>query len=262
MLGIRRFRYIGIALALVLTASACGGGEDGADNPTTTTTTTAPSSGADDGGAADTTTTTMEPVSGDSGSTYCERVREAEASNETPLDFSFFGKSPEELEAQFARNLAIFEEWRDIAPPEIEDDAELVFNFYRTFVERGNELQWDLEAMADDETFNSGFDDAALDAASVNLENHSRDVCGVDFGSTADPGPDLLPGGGDDDNPIATALEAFQLPADLFSEEDIQCMRDELGAEFEAKIDADWVPSTDDIALILAAVDECGIALG
>ena len=166
MLGIRRFRYIGVALALALTASACGGGEDGADSPTTTTTTTtAPSSGGDGGGAADTTTTTMEPASGDSGSTYCERVREAEASNETPLYFSFFGRSAEELEAQFARKLAIFEEWRDLAPPEFDDDAEIVLNFYRTFVERGNELVWDLQAMADDEVFNSGFDDAALDAA-------------------------------------------------------------------------------------------------
>lgn len=260
MLVFRRFRFFGIVLALALIASACGGSEDGAESPATTTT-TAPSAGGTDGAAA-TTTTTVESVSGDSGSTYCERVREAEASNETPLDFSFFGRSAEELEAQFSANLAVFEQWRDIAPSEIKDDANLVFDFYRTFVDRGNELNWDLEAMADDEVFNAGFDDAALDAAAVNIENYTRDVCGVDFNSTSDPGLGLPPGGGDDDDPITAALNAFQLPADLFSAEDIQCLRDELGAEFEAKIDADWVPSTDDIALILAAVDACGIALG
>ena len=147
-----------------------------------------------------------------------------------------------------------------IAPSEIKDDANLVFDAYRTFVERGNELNWDLEAMADDEVFNNGFDDAALETATDNLENYTSDVCGVDLDEDSDP--DLPPAGGDDDDPITAVLEAFQLPADLFSAEDIQCMRDELGAEFEAKIDADWVPSTDDIALILAAVDACGIALG
>jgi len=258
MLVFRRFRFIGVALALLLIASACGGGEDGADSPATTT--TAPSAGGTDGAAA-TTTTTMKPVSGDSGSTFCERVREAAASNESPLDFDFFSLSPEEIEAQFSARLAVLEQWRDLAPSEIKDDADLVFDAYRTFVDRGNELNWDLEAMADDEVFNDDFDDAALDTASENLENYTLEVCGVDLNADAD-GPGLPPAGGDEDDPITAVLEAFQLPADLFSAEDIQCMRDELGAEFEAKIDADWTPSTDDIALILAAVDACGITLG
>jgi hypothetical protein len=257
MLGIRRFRYIGVALALVLTASACGGGEDGTDSPTTTTT-TAPSSGGNDGGAADTTTTTVEPASGDSGSTYCDRVREAEASDESPLDFSFFGKSPEELEAQFARNLAIFEEWRDIAPPEIEDDAELVFNFYRTFVERGNELQWDLEAMADDEVFNSGFDDAALDAASVNLENHSRDVCGVDLNSTSDPGPGT---GNENDGTLASLLNTLgiPIPLDFLSEDDLECMTTALEPLLTADIGPGYVPTDADLQVIADALEECEI---
>ena len=116
--------------------------------------------------------------------------------------------------------------------------------------------------MADDEVFNAGFDDAALDAAAANIENYTRDVCGVDLDEDSDPDPPPAGGDDDDEDPITAVLNAFQLPADLFSAEDIQCLRDELGAEFEAKIDADWVPSTDDIALILAAVDACGIALG
>jgi hypothetical protein len=264
MSGFRRFRFITVLMALALVAGACGGDDSGGDAAATTTTTTASGGGGGgDGGAADTTTTTTEaePVSGDSGSAYCERVRQAEASDESPLDFSFFGKSSDELEAQFETNIQVFEEWRSIAPPEIKEDADVVFDFYRTFVDRGNELEWSLEAMADDEVFNTGFDNPALDTASVNIENYSRDVCGVDFGATADPGAGPPPADVGDD-PISAALNAFNLPADLLSEENIQCLRDELGPEFEASITADWVPTTEDIALILAAVDACGITLG
>ena len=255
----RRFRFIGVVLAVALIASACGGGGDDTSADPTTTTTAAP--GGDGGtGASDTTTTTMEPVSGDSGSTYCERVREAEASDETPLDFNLFGLSTEELEAQFARNLAVFEEWRSIAPPEIKADADIVFDFYRTFVERGNELGWDLEAMADDEVFNSGFDDPALDTASVNLENHSRDVCGVDFTSSSSDGPPPPADGGDDS--VAILLSSFGIPAGLLSEDDIECLREELGPEFEEKITPDYVLTTEDTLLIVGAVDTCEIGLG
>jgi hypothetical protein len=249
-----------VALALALIASACGGGEDDAESATTTT--TAAPAGGSDGGAADATTTTTEPVSGDSGSTYCERVRQAEASNETPLDFSFFGKTAAELEAQFARNLAVFEEWRDLAPREIEADAEVVLNFYRTFVERGNELGWDLEAMADDEAFTAGFDDPVLDTATTNLDNHSREVCGVDIAdSVADPGPTPgLPTDGDD--PVTILLSTFGIPAGLIAEEAIECLREELGPEFEAKITPDYELTTDDTLLLVAAVDACEIGLG
>jgi hypothetical protein len=250
-------------MVLALVASACGGGGEDSGGDATTTTTTA--AGASDGGnvAADTTTTTeAEPVSSDSTSSYCERVREAEASNESPLDSSFIGKSSEELEAQFEANIKIFESWRSIAPNELKDDADIVFDFYRKLVDRGNELEWNLQAMADDEAFNDGFANPALDAATKNLEDYSRDVCGVDFNSTADPGPGLPPAGDPGDDPIAIALNAFNLPAGLFSEESIECLRTEVGPEFEASIGPDWTPTTEEITMLLAAVDACGIALG
>ena len=260
MFVFRRFRLIAAILALALVAGACGGDDSGGDAATTFT--TASSAGGGDDGAADTTTTTeAEPISGDSGSTYCERVRQAEASDETPLDFSFFGKSSDQLEAQFETNIKVFEEWRSIAPPEIKDDADVVFDFYRTFVDRGNELEWDLEAMADDDVFNAGFDNPALDTASVNLENYSRDVCGVDFSSTADPASGPPPADVGDD-PIANALNAFNLPADLLSEDNVECLRDELGPEFEAGIEPGWSPSPEEITVLLAAIDTCGITLG
>ena len=258
MLVFRRFRLIAAILALTLVAGACGGDDSGEDTATTTTT----AAGGGDGAAdATTTTTEAEPVSGDSGSTYCERVRQAEASDETPLDFSFFGMSADELKAQFEANIKVFEEWRSIAPPEIKEDADVVFDFYRKFVDRGNELEWNLEAMADDEVFNSGFDTPALDSAAVNLENYTRDVCGVDLNSSADPGSGPPPADVGDD-PIATALNAFNLPADLLSEDNIECLRDELGPEFEAGIEPGWTPSAEEIPVLIAAINTCGITLG
>jgi hypothetical protein len=263
MFMIRRFRLIAVLMALSLVASACGGSEEDSGGDATTTTTTA--AGGSDGGnvAADTTTTTRaEPASGDSESTYCERVREADSSEESPLDFSFFGKSSDELEAQFAANIKIFEDWRSIAPDEIKDDADVVFDFYQKFVDRGNELEWDLQAMAEDEVFNTGFDDPALDTAARNLDNYSRDVCGVDSTLTADPGPGLPPPADPGDDPIAIALNAFNLPAGLFSEESIECLRTEVGPEFEANIGPNWTPTTEEITVLLAAVEACGITLG
>lgn len=256
MFVFRRFRFIAVLIALALIAGACGGDDSGGD---ATTTTTASSGGGDGAAAATTTTTEAEPVSGDSGSTYCDRVRQAEASSDSPLDFSFFGKSAEELEAQFAANLAIFETWVDIAPSEIEDDAEIVFQFYRKFVERGNELEWNLEAMADDEVFNAGFDDPALDTAAVNIENYSRDVCGVDFGTTGSGATPPPASGGDSDDAVSILLSSFGIPAGLISEDDIACLRGELGEEFEAKITPDYELTEQDSALLLAAVGECGI---
>lgn len=263
MFGFRRFHVVTVLVALALVAGACGGDDSGADAATTTTTASSGGNGGD-GGAADATTTTTEaePVSGDGGSTYCDRVREAEASDETPLDFGFFGKSADELKAQFERNIKVFEEWRSIAPPEIKEDADIVFDAYRTFVDRGNELEWNLEAMADDEVFNTGFDNPALDSASVNLENYSRDVCGVDFGATTDPGPGLPPPADVGDDAVSILLNSFGIPAGLISEDNIACLRGELGEEFEAKITPEYELTDQDTALLLAAVGGCGIGLG
>ena len=122
----RGFGLIWIIAGLAILAVACGGSDDATDDPTTTT--VAPSSDDTTSTTADeTTTTTAATVSGDSDSEYCERVREARASEQSPLDFSFFGKSPEEIEAQFEENLEIFAEWPAIAPPEIKEDAETMF---------------------------------------------------------------------------------------------------------------------------------------
>ena len=270
MRTLRGYRVLTLVLALALLATACGGGDS--DDTTTTTAASSSDGGSDSGNetttttVAATTTTTEVSVSGDSDSTYCRRVRAADESDETPLDFSFFGKTPEELEAQFEANLEVFAEWVSIAPDDIKDAAQTVYNAYEAFVNRGNELLWDLEAMADDEVLNSGFDTPELDTASEVLDAYSRDVCGVDFTTIADPGgqaPPTSPGGGDDEtDAVSILLGSFGLPVDFFPEEAIECMRTELGPEFEAKITPDYVLTAEDTALLFAAIDACELNIG
>lgn len=258
MLVFRRFRLIAAILALMLVASACGGDDSGGDAATTTTT----ASGSGDGAAdATTTTTEAEPVSGDSGSTYCDRIRAAQDGSEDGLDFNLLGKSPDEIKALFETNLRVFEDWRDLAPNEIQDDADVLLDAFRTIVERGNELDWDLETLVDDPVFNA-FDDAAVTAASNNLDAYSKDVCGVDLNTLADPGAGPPPPDDAGDDPIAIALNAFSLPADLLSEDNIECLRDEVGPEFEAGIEPGWTPSAEEVTVLIAALDTCGITLG
>lgn len=251
-----------IAVGLMLVAAACGGGDSSSDTQTSDTSTTTTTSGGDGGsGASDTTTTTAEQVSGDSGSTWCDRIREAQDNaDENPINFNFFGMTPEQLEAQFETNLEIYEEWADIAPSEIDDDVDTILNAFRLWFERASALEWDFLALAEDAEFIAAFEDAAVVTAANNIDAYNRDVCGVDFTSIADPGgPPTTADVGDD--PIAIALNAFQLPASLLSEDDIECLREQVGPEFEASITPGWVPGQDDITVLLAAVEACEIGL-
>ncbi len=262
MYRFRRFRLIAVVLGLVLVASACGGGDSSSDTSTTATPTTAGGGGGD---AADTTTTTeAEPVAGDSGSTYCDLIRALEDEDaESPISFNFLGMTPEQLEAQFETIIAVYEEWADIAPTEIEEDVNILFSAFRALFERAKALNWNLLALADDPEFIGTFEDPAFETAANNIDAYTRDVCGVEFTTTADPGSAGPPATTDPgDDPIAIALNAFQLPAGLFSEDDIECLREEVGPEFEASITPGWIPGQEDIATLLAALDSCEIAPG
>ena len=133
-----------------------------------------------------------------------------------------------------------------------------MFNFYRTFVERGNELMWDLQAMADDEVFNAGVDDPALDAATVNLDNHSRDVCGVDLNSTSDPGPGT---GNENDGTLASLLTTLgiPIPLDFLSEDDLECITTALEPLLTADIGPGYVPTDADLQVLADALEDCEI---
>ena len=261
MLVFRRYRFVAIIMTLALVAGACGGDDSGGDATTAATTTTTTAAGEGDVAADTTTTTAAEPVSGDSGSVWCDRIRQA-ASEASPVDVNFLTATPAEIQAQFETTVGLFEEMAEIAPSEIDDDVDTVLAAYRRFVELGNEASWDLFALANNTEFAAAFEDPSIGAAADRMDAYNRDVCGVDFLSFAGPDSGPPPGGEVDDDPIAIALQAFQLPADLFSDEDIQCLRDEVGAEFEAGITPGWVPSPEETATLLAAVSACGITLG
>ena len=249
-------RSAGIALAVAITAAACSGGSDDAASEENTTTSLSDDTDLTSTTEASTTTTTTEPIEGDSGSDYCDRVREAQTSNESPLDFSFFNKTPEELAAQFDRNLEIFEEWQSISPPEIQSDTAIVLDFYRLFVDRGNELEWNLEAMADDELFNSSFDNPRLVAATANIDSYTLNTCGVDFNESAGSPPAT-----GTENALGDVLESLGIPVpvDFLGEEAIECLNDELEPLLEQDIGAGYVPTDDDIALLTTALANCGI---
>ncbi|MBT8241745.1 MAG: hypothetical protein KJN63_11005, partial [Acidimicrobiia bacterium] len=86
----RGFGLIWVFAGLAILAAACGGSDEATDDPTTTTVATS-SDETTTTTMNETTTTTAAAVSGDSNSEYCDRVREAQASQESPLDFSYFG---------------------------------------------------------------------------------------------------------------------------------------------------------------------------
>lgn len=265
---IRRFRALTFIIALALVATACGGGGDDTDGDTTTTTTASSGSGGDgDGGSvsdgdsqATTTTTAGASVSGDGDSDYCERVREGFEEQEG-LDFNLIGKTPQQIQELFEGNLRLFEEWLDHAPDEIEDDAAVMVEAFRTLVERGNELEWDLQALAADPVFGV-LDTDEVEAAGDRLDAYSLEVCGVDFGQLG--GSDGAPGGGGDEpaDAVSILMGQFGIPAGFFAEEDIACLREALGPEFEAKITEDYVLTADDTLLLADAFEVCEISLG
>jgi hypothetical protein len=267
MSWLRRFRTLTFILALALVASACGGGGDDSGDEATTTTTSAGNDGGSEGdGSSDPTTTTTTtttaptPVSGDSDSDYCERVRQG-FEDQSGLDFNLINKTPQQIQELFEDNLKLFEDWLDHAPDEIEDDAAVMVDAFRTLVERGNELEWDLQALASDPVFGV-LDTAEVEAAGDRLDAYSLDVCGVDFseidGSGADPGP----GGDEPQDAVSILLGTFGIPASFFAEEDIECLREELGPEFEAKITPDYVLTAEDATLLGSAIEACEINLG
>lgn len=264
----RLIRILIVVTALALIATACGGDDGGSDDATPTT---AASSNSDGGAdtttttAAATTTTTEVSVSGDSDSTWCRELRRVSEENASPGDLNFMTATPEEIKEAFETVLATFEEAADSAPPEIEDDVQVLLAAYGTFVAKGNEAGWNLLAMGNDPEFQAAFDDPAIEQAADRIDAYARDVCGVDFSTLADAGgPPTAPGGGeaDDDDPVSIVLGALQIPRALFTDEQIECITEELGEEFVASVTPDWVPTPAAIEALLAAVDACGIELG
>lgn len=271
MQRLRGIRVLALVMALAMITTACGG----SDSEDTTTTAAAASGGGDDGGDGgdDTTTTTTAPtttttevsVSGDGDSDWCRELRRVSEETEGPGDIDILTATPEELGRAFETVLDAFSEAADSAPSEIADDVDVLVNAYATFVEKGKEANWNLLALANDPDFAATFDDPAIEQAGDRIDAYGRDVCGVDFSTLADTsGAPPGPGGGDgsDDDPVSIVLSTIGIPRALFTDEQIECVTEELGEEFVASVTPGWVATPAAIEALLAAVDACEIELG
>lgn len=264
-----QYRFVALLLTLALLGAACGsddGGDSaGGDETVETSTEETGSDDADESQEAtansdeDADTSTVE-VSGDGDSDWCGRIRAiAESDEPSPLTFTFLGMTPDELQEQFETNLDVMEEWVEVAPPEIDEDVDVVVDAYRMFVDLGNEAAWDFQAMGTDPAFTEAFEDDALDAAGARVDAYNADVCGVDLAAEATSTPPATAGAGDD---LATQLlVALGLPPTLVSESARACMSDALEASgaFSEPIGPGYVPNADQFAALEDAGTGCGI---
>lgn len=249
----RRFQYVVMLAAIVLVASACGGGDDDTADPSdgNNTTTTSASS--------DSTTTTAPEVSGDGDSTWCRRVRDIIESDEpSPLSFNFFGMSSEQLQQQFERNLEVFEEWADIAPPEIDAEVDSFVDGFRTVVRIGNENSWNINLLANDPEFEAAFG-SDVEAAGNAIDAYNRDVCGVELGfdpATGAPST-TLPA---DDDYVGQLLALLGVPAGFLPPAALECMNGELADYFTEPIGPGYVPTDEDFEAFDDAAEVCNVA--
>jgi hypothetical protein len=264
----RGIRVLTLVVVLALVAAACGGDDGGSDDATTTTASSAGSDGEENATtttAAPATTTTEAVVSGDSDSAWCRGLREASEETAGPGALDIMTATPEELGQAFEAVRDTFAEAADSAPPEIAGDVDVLLAFFETFVDKGNAAEWNLLALASDPEFAATFEDPSFEQAANRVDAYSREVCGVDFSTFADAGTaPPAPGGGDadEDDPVSIVLGTLGIPRALFTDEQIECVTEELGEEFVASVTPDWVPTPEAVEALAAAVDACDLDLG
>lgn len=268
---------LAILLALTMFAAACGGdSDDGGNAADILAGNDDGDGGGDDGGGDDGSNDDVgsdddmpadepddEPMSGDSGSDWCDAVRDAtDNPDDSPLSFDLIGMSSEELEEQFKENLSVIESWANQAPSEIEDDVEVIVDTYRTFIDMGNDAGWDFNAMATDPAFASAFEDSAIDTASNRIDQYTRDVCGVDLGidSGGAAAPPAAPEISEDDDLITQIFTALGIPAGFIPEDIANCMNDSLEASgvFDGGFTQADLVNEAAFDAIDAAADACG----
>jgi hypothetical protein len=272
-------RAMAIAAVLAVLAVGCGGDDEGEvtsaavtddesaettsdattgdDSAGDATTGDADDDGTDDAGGDD------QAMTGDGGSEWCQRIREAQESGEdNPLDLGLTNLDPASVEEFFTENLALMDEWRDAAPPEIDDQVETMYGAYQTFVERAEEAEWNLLVLGADPELLEIIEDPAIEQAADDIDAYSRDVCGVDFAAGAAATP-TAPTGGDVDATLAAGvLEALGLPTDGLSADQAVCMSDELAAAFPDGPPSGPGFSTDQSAALGVAMAVCGFTGG
>lgn len=273
-------RLLALMLVVGLIAAACGSGEDdegaGGDGDSAATAETdiddgdaQENAGPTEDDAEDPPTTDEddgdEPPSGDSGSAWCNAVREAQENpDDSPLSFDFFGKTPAQIEEQFNKNVEVIEDWADLAPNEIKGDVETIAAAFRRFVQFGNEADWDVIALSENPEFATAFDDPGIDQAGDRLDQYSRTVCGVDLNAGLDAGPSdqpPVPEVSEDALLIDQLFEALGVGAAGFIPDEIKvCMNAQLLASgaFPDGIGTGFTVTEEAFAVLDAAATACG----
>jgi hypothetical protein len=249
-------RVLVAAVALALLAAACGSGDEaevgsapvtsddeGADGSTETT---------DDAGAA---------MTGDANSDWCQAMREVQESGDAnPMDFGFTGLDPASMEAYFTGNLAMMDDWRNAAPPEIDQQVETMYGLYSSFVDLAEAAEWNVAVMGSDPEFMELVSDPAVEQAANDIDAYSRDVCGVDLITIETPGASVPAAGGGDASGLAQEfLGQFGLPPNFLTDQQLECLNGELAEAFPDGLPEDLALTAETVEVFDTAGAACGI---
>ncbi|MEM7275999.1 MAG: hypothetical protein AAF547_23190 [Actinomycetota bacterium] len=256
--GLRRLAAIVLGLALL--AVACGT-EDGpatlaavddtiAEVPATTTSTVEAVSepvvatdGVDDQAVTD---------------AWCAGAAALAASESNPLTMDVFGMSPADMEAQFTGNLAAIEALTGASPAEIADDAAYIDQVFTNFVRFGEDAGWDLTLLLSDPAFLGAFDLRRLESAINELDRFTSSTCGVDLNLVQ--ADEVL--ADQSDGPMAeAAVRLLQLPADLITAEQLDCLDTELGALLPGVSPEELALDAASATAIEEAFRRCGVSV-
>lgn len=259
-----------LLMALALFAGACGDDDDGS-SPFQAAQDAADDDGSNDDGSGDDGSNDDGsnddgsgddgPMSGDADSEWCRLARDVEAESILGAgNDDVFTSGPDAIEEALQTTLDFADDAEDLAPDEIADDVETIFDGLRRFDEVLAEADYNFLQVdtADLEVLN----DPAFSEAGERIQRYNRDVCGIesdiDLGgddgtATDDSGDgtteDTLPDGSIGDIVAQTLRDSLGL-----SEEQAQCLVDNLDLD-------SFDPENPDISQMFGIFEDCDIDL-
>ncbi len=153
------------ALVAAVAVAACSGGSDGRAAPADSTTT------------ASTTSTTVPTYTGDPDSEFCQLVTSAD---ERPvLDPFEAGLEANDVEVRFRALQLRFQEFDDVAPPELAPDLDAVVASLDQLGALLASAGYDFTELAQSEADVAAFDDPAFAETAARISAYRDQVCAV-----------------------------------------------------------------------------------
>jgi len=250
-------RVLVAAVALALLAAACGSGDEAQVG-------SAPVTSDDQGtdGSTDATDDAGAAMTGDGDSEWCQAIREIQESGEAnPMDFGFTGLDPASMEAYFTGNLAMMDDWRNAAPPEIDQQVETMYGLYSSFIDLAEAAEWNVAAMGSDPEFMELVSDPAIEQAANDIDAYSRDVCGVDLIAVETPSPSVPAGDADASGLAGEFLGQFGLPPNFLSDQQLECLNGELAKAFPGGLPENLTLNAETLEVFDTAGAACGVGI-